>query len=35
PHLLYLIDKYAKGLTLVNAVKFDSTTGLNTPFSPY
>lgn len=31
PHLLYLIDKYAKGLTLVNAVKFDSTTGLNTP----
>jgi len=31
PHLLYLIDKYAKGLTLVNAVKFNSTTGLKTP----
>lgn len=31
PHLLYLINKYAKGLTLVNAVKFDSTTGLKTP----
>lgn len=31
PHLLYLVDKYAKGLTLINAVKFDSTIGLNTP----
>jgi predicted dehydrogenase len=31
PHLLYLLDKYAKGLSLVNSTKFNSTTGLNTP----
>jgi predicted dehydrogenase len=31
PHLLYLLDKYAKGITLVNSTKFNSTTGLNTP----
>jgi scyllo-inositol 2-dehydrogenase (NADP+) len=31
PHLLYLLDKYGEGLTLINAVKFNSTTNLNTP----
>jgi predicted dehydrogenase len=31
PHLLYLLDKYAKGMKLVNSIKFNSTRGLNTP----
>ena len=31
PHLLYLLRKYGKELTLRNAVKYDSTRGLNTP----
>jgi scyllo-inositol 2-dehydrogenase (NADP+) len=31
PHLIYLLDKYAKGVELVNSVKFNSTRGLHTP----
>ncbi len=31
PHLLYLLDKYSKGMSFVNSTKFNSTTGLNTP----
>lgn len=31
PHLLYLLNKYSKGISLNNIIKFDSTVGLNTP----
>ena len=31
PHLLYLLDKYGKGLSLVNSTKFNSTDGKITP----
>ncbi len=33
PHLLYLLDKYAKGISLVNATKFNSSSGMQTPAS--
>jgi predicted dehydrogenase len=31
PHLLYLLDKYAQGITFDNAVKWNSTENMNTP----
>lgn len=31
PHLLYLLDKYGKGISLVNSTKFNSTEGRVTP----